>query len=77
MQKKKDTAADDVRVWGGGVRVGAAMRKHTEVQGVAAKPEKTLLGRTPARGRTTRQAHWYHYWVRPKDDQAQRRLVIK
>lgn len=63
-----------VRVWETGYRIGAALRaallKPTE-------PDDPSTG-THARPRPhIRRAHWHHFWTGPRDQAADRRLILR
>ncbi|NSW82773.1 MAG: hypothetical protein HPY90_05770 [Syntrophothermus sp.] len=76
-KKKKDTAADEVRVWDVGIRVGAAMRKYAEAQKTN-REAGVSEGRTHSSPRPhVRRAHWHHFWTGPKAEPEKRQLILK
>lgn len=75
-RKKRLTAAEEVRIWEVGVRVGRALRQ--------AKSQDTAQTTSDAKSQThasprphIRRAHWHHFWTGPKAEPEKRQLILK
>lgn len=78
-KKGKIIAADSIRTWDVGVRVGPALRKAvTAKQHVPSADGKESIKRTHASPRPHyRRAHWHHFWTGPRSKPAERKLILK
>lgn len=72
-QKAKDDKAGQVKEYGVGIRVGAALRKAYSPKEAQGRGGDTHVS-TPKRSHT-RRGHWHHYWTGPLN--GDRTLVLK
>lgn len=74
-QKGKIFAAQDVRNWDIGVRLGPALRRARQDE---TEPQEGGEERAHASPRPHyRRAHWHHFWTGPRDKPDKRKLVLK
>ena len=79
-KKGKIFAANEVRTWEVGIRVGPALRQALAAEQPSSQPSKeaSLPGRSHASPRPHyRRAHWHHYWTGPKSNPVERKLILK
>lgn len=70
---RKQNTPDSIRLSNVGVRVGAALRK---AKGTAPSSESGT-GTGAKKITHLRRGHWHHYWIGPKADPEQRKLILK
>lgn len=71
-KKGRVVAANEVRTWNIGIRVGAALRKAT----TQAPSAPTSITRASPRPHY-RRAHWHHFWIGPRSKPEERKLTLK
>lgn len=79
-KKKRITAADQMRVWDVGIRLGPALRK-----AMASTEQSQETGPAPAeevgQGRCSprlhwHRGHWHHYWTGPRSQPEERKIIL-
>lgn len=85
-RKKKRAAANSIRTWDIGVRLGPALRKACIVADTNNQQEPQLenshdehnheSSRTSPRPHW-RRGHWHHYWVGPRSQPEKRKLILR
>lgn len=68
----------EIRKWDTGIRVGNAVRRYRAKQQPGEQKKKPGENATHASPRPhIRRAHWHHYWTGKRDDQENRKLILK
>lgn len=79
-KKGKILAANEVRAWDVGIRVGPALRKAlaAEADSRSEPATSTISSGTRASPRPHyRRAHWHHFWTGPRSRPEERKLILK
>ena len=74
-RKKKHAAANEVRTWDIGARLGPALRGVRVATDTRGGPERESNRSAPRPH--WRRGHWHHFWVGPRSQPEKRRLVLR
>lgn len=80
-KKKKITAADQIRVWDVGIRLGPALRRAAAAaeqpqEPATASTEKVTEARRASPRPHWRRGHWHHYWIGPRSRPEERKIIL-
>lgn len=80
-KKKKLVAADRIRTWDVGIRLGPALRKALAGRKQSPGPSPSSTEQSAQPGRPSlrphwRRGHWHHYWTGPRSQPTERKIIL-